>query len=155
LSNVRFQVVVSNAWGSSAPSALLTVLPDADRDGLPDAWELAHPGFNPNDPADGARDDDGDGMTNGEEYLAGTDYLNPASYLRIQLVPPGPTNLTTLRFNAVSNRTYTVQLTDGLAPLPWRALGYVIGRRTNRVEVLVDPTTNASRFYRVVTPAQP
>lgn len=42
--------------------------PDADADGLPDAWETAH-GLNPDDPADAAADRDGDGYTNLEEWL--------------------------------------------------------------------------------------
>ena len=41
---------------------------DADRDGMPDAWELAH-GLNPADPADRNTDRDADGYTNLEEYL--------------------------------------------------------------------------------------
>lgn len=43
---------------------------DSDHDGMPDAWERAH-GLNPDDPADGALDRDGDGFTNVEEYLNG------------------------------------------------------------------------------------
>ncbi|MGQ0810221.1 MAG: hypothetical protein ACT4OO_03235 [Nitrospiraceae bacterium] len=42
--------------------------PDADHDGMPDAWETAH-GLNPNDPSDGPQDTTGDGYTNIEEYL--------------------------------------------------------------------------------------
>jgi hypothetical protein len=41
---------------------------DTDHDGMPDAWETTR-GLNPLDPADGARDRDGDGWTNVEEYL--------------------------------------------------------------------------------------
>lgn len=41
---------------------------DRDRDGMPDAWERER-GLNPDDPADGAMDRDGDGYTNLEEYL--------------------------------------------------------------------------------------
>ena len=41
---------------------------DRDHDGMPDAWETAH-GLDPNDPADGRTDRDGDGYTNLEEYL--------------------------------------------------------------------------------------
>jgi hypothetical protein len=42
--------------------------PDADGDGLPDAWETTH-GLNPADPADAAADRDADGYTNLEEWL--------------------------------------------------------------------------------------
>jgi pectate lyase len=42
--------------------------PDTDHDGMPDAWEKTH-GLDPNDPADGPQDRDGDGYTNVEEYL--------------------------------------------------------------------------------------
>lgn len=43
---------------------------DTDRDGLPDAWEIAH-GLNPADPGDGPQDPDGDGFTNLEDWLNG------------------------------------------------------------------------------------
>ena len=45
--------------------------PDADRDGMPDEFETIH-GFDPDDPSDGARDADGDGYTNVEEFLNST-----------------------------------------------------------------------------------
>ena len=45
---------------------------DADKDGLPDAWENKY-GFNPNDPADAQQDADGDTFTNAEEFEAKTD----------------------------------------------------------------------------------
>jgi pectate lyase len=42
--------------------------PDADADGMADAWEVEM-GLSPTDPSDGAADADGDGWTNLEEYL--------------------------------------------------------------------------------------
>jgi hypothetical protein len=41
---------------------------DQDNDGMPSKWETAQ-GLNPDDPADGNLDKDGDGYTNIEEYL--------------------------------------------------------------------------------------
>jgi len=51
----------------SAPAPL-----DSDHDGMPDEWEKKY-GLDPNDPSDAAKDLDGDGYTNLEEYLNGTD----------------------------------------------------------------------------------
>lgn len=45
---------------------------DADDDGMPDAWEIAH-GLDPHNPADAALDPDGDGLSNLQEYLLGGD----------------------------------------------------------------------------------
>lgn len=45
---------------------------DLDRDGMPDVWERRH-GLNPEDGTDHRADADGDGYTNLEEYLNGTD----------------------------------------------------------------------------------
>lgn len=52
-------------WPEYRPARSLA---DSDDDGMPDAWETAHR-LNPHDAADGARDRDGDGYTNVEEYL--------------------------------------------------------------------------------------
>jgi len=56
-------------------------LADADRDGMPDSWETAH-GLNPRDPADAVNDADGDGYTNVEEYLNGTDPKRYVDYAK-------------------------------------------------------------------------
>ncbi len=50
--------------------------PDADSDGMPDAWETLH-SFNPNLHADAQLDADGDGLTNLREFLAGTNPRDP------------------------------------------------------------------------------
>ena len=45
---------------------------DSDHDAMPNTWETVH-GLNPHDASDGPKDADGDGYTNVEEFLNGTD----------------------------------------------------------------------------------
>jgi hypothetical protein len=45
-----------------------TPLSDQDQDGMSDEWETSH-GLDPADTADAAKDRDGDGYSNVEEYL--------------------------------------------------------------------------------------
>ena len=54
--------VVLRVWAQS---------PDADADGMPDAWEIQY-GLDPDDPADAAGDADGDGLANLVECQCGT-----------------------------------------------------------------------------------
>lgn len=61
--------------------------PDADGDGMPDAWEKAR-GLNARDASDAARDSDGDGYTNIEEFLndttpGGSVVIAPPTTLRL------------------------------------------------------------------------
>jgi hypothetical protein len=50
---------------------------DVDNDGMPDEWERGR-GLDPDDPADGPLDPDGDGYTNLEDYLNGLVCRGPA-----------------------------------------------------------------------------
>jgi hypothetical protein len=53
--------------------------PDLDRDNMYDGWETLH--FGSTDVSDGTTDYDGDGFTDAEEFLAGTQPTNNLSYL--------------------------------------------------------------------------
>ncbi len=59
----------------------LPASPDTDDDGMPDAWEARY-GLDPRDASDGPKDKDGDGYTNVEEYLNGTDPTVFVDYAR-------------------------------------------------------------------------
>jgi hypothetical protein len=148
-------VVVTNLIGMPAAfTATLVVGSDRDGDGMPDQWELDH-GLNPDNPNDASQDADLDGLTNLEEFRAGTDPRNAGSVLRIVQPEWLGGGQIQFQFLAISNRTYTVQYTDGLSPIAWQKLNDVPAHATNRVEVIVDPSPVDNRYYRIVTPSQP
>ena len=73
----NYQLVVANSAGS-VTSAVINVSFDSDRNGLPDAWEMAyfgHIGVDPN------ADADGDGISNYVEWLDGTNPTDAASLM--------------------------------------------------------------------------
>jgi hypothetical protein len=74
---------LSAAKGGSPGGAEAKPPKDTDRDGMPDAWELAH-GLNPNID-DSLADPDQDSASNLHEYFANTDPANPASRLALAL----------------------------------------------------------------------
>lgn len=51
---------------------------DSDGDGMPDGWEVLY-ALDPNSSADAGLDADGDGVSNLDEYLGGSDPRNPGS----------------------------------------------------------------------------
>ena len=81
--------IPNNTYGWGRVDALAALgLNDTDGDGIPDWWELWH-NLNPNDPSDAALDSDGDGVSNLNEYLAGTDPMDAADYFHIASITAG------------------------------------------------------------------
>ncbi|HUR45767.1 MAG TPA: hypothetical protein VMZ27_07840, partial [Candidatus Saccharimonadales bacterium] len=150
-----YRVVVKNrafTTGRLASTTIIT-LADSDGDGIPDEWETRY-GYNPNSAADRAADFDGDGMLNWQEYQAGTDPTNALSNLKLTSLS-WSNSLLQMQFQAVSNRTYALQYNTSLESTNWLNVSKIVGRRTNHTEVLGDPASGGTRFYRVVTPAAP
>jgi hypothetical protein len=159
-----YNVVVTNLAGGALGSpfgaglssnVFLTVLADSNHDGLPDVYQtnfLLHPCFTNNLSMDGLRDDDGDGMSNAAEYVAGTDPCDNHSNLKAALIGSGGG---TVQFTAVSNRTYSVQYSDDITAGQWRRLADVVAGENTRVESVIDPNPRTNRLYRIVTPIQP
>jgi len=121
---------------------------DADRDGLPDGWELAH-GLSPADPQDGWLDLDGDGLDNESEYLCGTDPRDPASLPRVEagynrLAEPS------LRFLAQPGRAYVLEVSPQLPVVAWASYVRFKPRvRAEWVELSVPrPPHGTGHFYR-------
>ena len=149
----NYFVIASNLAGSatSAVAALTVTMADTDGDGIPDAWELAH-GLNPN-LNDANLDPDGDGLTNLQEYWAGTDPQNAASVLKVGINPV--LGGFTLRFTSMPNVTYSLQYSTNLTNSPWLRLTNLAAQPgTNIVTVNDYSSTNGHRYYRAVTPQQ-
>jgi len=158
LQRVTFLSSPTNAsqWIAAAPTpGTASPLLDRDGDGLPDAWEILY-GLDETDPTgdEGANGDpDHDGVTNLEEYIAGTAPTNPLSVLKFDRIAVD--SGVTLTFLAGSNKTYTIQSAPSLAAGAWSNFIHFGSRPTNHLEVISDSARDASRFYRIVTPRQP
>jgi len=145
----QYRIVSTNLGNTTVATVFstLTVLADSDHDHLPDVWETQ---YGVSDPSD---DPDHDGLTNLQEYRAGTNPTNALSTLRLSgfLV----NTQTVFSFLAVSNKTYSVQYTPSLSG-PWVNLTNIASRTTNRTTLTItDRAIVSNRFYRVVTPQQP
>lgn len=71
-----FELKVTADGQSDTTSVTIQVLPDLDRDGMPNDWELAYQ-LNPLNAADAVDDPDNDGLTNADEYRLGTNPRQP------------------------------------------------------------------------------
>ena len=84
---------------------------DTDADGLPDYWEIQH--FGDLTTTDGSGDQDGDGLSDLDEYLAATDPTSDgSSFVFFSGTPQASTNI--IRWASASNRTYTIYHTTNL-----------------------------------------
>ncbi len=123
---------------------------DTDSDGMPDVWEDLY-SLNKFSPADAGLDNDGDGMTNLQEYLAGTNPLVAGSVLRLN-VSLTPANAARLRFDAVSNKSYTLQHQPTPDAGAWTNLQSISAAPSNRTVVVTNAPVANTRFYRVILP---
>jgi subtilisin family serine protease len=85
---------------------------DTDANGLPDWWELQYfghlTGTDPN------ADPDHDGMSNLEEWLAGTNPTNASSCLRLIAIPTNNPNAFVVRWLSVAGKTYWLERSTNL-----------------------------------------
>ena len=89
-------------------------------------------------------DNDGDGMKNGDEAVAGTHPLDAGSLLRILSLTSGPL----LTWSSVSGRTYrvlaTTEVNTNSAPISG-----VLTASDSTASFLDSTANNTRRFYRI------
>jgi parallel beta-helix repeat protein len=94
---------------------------DADEDFICDAWEVEN-SLDPSDRTDASEDADGDGRSNLDEYVSGTDPHDPSSCLQVvalELVHSSfdaESEGTVIVWASLEGRSYTVFYADELAP---------------------------------------
>jgi hypothetical protein len=115
---VPYYIAPAPQTNTLATNALLVfqgayTFPDANANGISDLWEQHF--FGPVAVHPPGTDSDGDGATDLQEFLAGTDPTNPASALRLS-EPQLQTNRT-VRFEwpSASGRVYQLQVSNDLA----------------------------------------
>jgi autotransporter-associated beta strand protein len=108
------------------------------------AWISGYPGIA--DPAPGA-DPDGDGWSNEDEWVTGTDPTNPGSRFTAELVPGG------IAFERLTGRVYEVRTSTTLAGA-WD-LHAVAPAGSGTVTIPLMENGGPRRFYRVVVTLEP
>src|SRR5206468_3783760 len=104
----------------------------------------------------GSGDYDLDGMTDLQEFLAGTDPTVAGSSLKLLPVSYNGSSFV-FNFNAVAGRTYRVSYSTTLLPGSWTMLKDVPAQGASGPVPVTDNTVagHPTRFYRIVTPAGP
>ncbi len=140
------------SWKAASPSAgranvTGSTFVDLDQDGLPAEWEQANALSDAN-AADAGQDRDGDGHSNYEEYLDGTDLNSSASGLSAPSLVTQPVDATVIPGQDV---TLTL-VANGSAPLQyqWRKNGFPIAAATNASLTLPSVSGFDSASYSVV-----
>jgi hypothetical protein len=142
-------LAVSNNFGTGKSGTDYTVLNDSDGDGMSDGFEDQY--FGGKTAGDPAADDDGDGETNLEEYLAGTNPLDPSSVFRIIDIRRQGADVVIV-FEAPAGKRYRVESSADLFdnfPLLIQTLPPLAVHATREV-THANGAAVAKRFYRAV-----
>jgi hypothetical protein len=155
-----YRLVVTNEANPSPGLTLdpvtLTILADNDHDGLPDEWEAGHD-LGTNNAADAQFDSDLDGQTNWQEYLAGTNPRDSQSLHKLaRIFLAAQEAAAVVEFNAVSNKTYTLQYRGSATTGAWARLADFVALPTNRLVSITNSLHGTeARYYRLLTPRAP
>jgi hypothetical protein len=126
---------------------------DTDGDGIPDWWTRAYFNHPTGQGADGSlagNDPDGDGFTNLQEFLAGTDPTDPNSAFRITNISVVGNDIA-VTWTARANKTNQLQSSSIVGSnATWLSVGpLTIGTGSSATQTDIGAATNSPSFYRV------
>jgi hypothetical protein len=126
----------------------VTLAWDTDNDGLDDDWEVAYFG---NLSRNGSADFDGDGASERQEFLAGTDPTNGGSVFRVITVASVSGGNRQIIWSGNPERSYRVEYKDDLGSPTWNVVNGTISWNGGAASI-TDTTSSGSpnRFYRAV-----
>jgi hypothetical protein len=148
-----------NGLGSFAKTTTTGLITLADRssssfnDGIPDSWRLRYFGSIYNLLSQATADADGDGASNWQEYVAGTDPTDANSFLNVATHQAAAVQNQdcVVHWPSVNGKTYVIERSPTIFAPNWIPVSTNIGTGTD-IE-FHDTAGGAVRFYRVqVTP---
>jgi hypothetical protein len=118
---------------------------DTNGDGIPDEWQIANWGANASKWGTANEDSDGDGLTNYQEFLAGTDPRDANSNLKtqVQMVQ----GALYFKWNTVSGKVYQVQFSADFQN--WTNVGTQRLATSGEDSVFIEQGSGVG-FYRIV-----
>ena len=120
--------------------------------GIPDWWKIEYFGSVTNANAAASADPDHDGLTNLQEYLAGTDPQSSTSTLRLAIAPGAVSNQVRFSFTAVAGHTYALQVRESLSDGQWTNFFQWNSVSNTQLIEWLDLAEPPQRFFRLVTP---
>jgi hypothetical protein len=146
--NVLLRVSDGAAHFGSSDPFIVESASDRDGDGLPDSWQARY--FPPGAANRGPNDDpDHDGLTNLEEFRAGTDPLDAISAIRFTNVRSINGDVW-IEFQTVLGKAYRLERSDNLAGGTWVSLAEFIVGTGSPVQIIDSgAASQRGRFYRV------
>jgi len=120
-------------------------IPDADGDGMADAWEILWFG-NTNQSA--GEDFDNDGLDNIDEYLLGTDPTDPDSTFRISSMSCNG-GVVSLSFDAQPFRCYGLDSCTNLYSGTWQRVATITNLQSAGPRLMIQTNQSPCVFYRV------
>ncbi len=117
---------------------------DTDQDGLDDGWEMETFGTLS---ATASDDLDGDGMSNLQEWLAGTNPKSAVSALRLKADKESGGGI--LHWASAFGRRYQIQVRQSLSTGEWQDISLPVTALSTNLSAKVERNNGSNSFYRI------